>query len=763
MAAEKLFQRGGDMKLYRLARDVEGTALGLLESSSRRRLEPFADDSFSAADMLRRPLMQPSQSGSSRSKVIFLASVLGLFLELALIRWISSEVRIFAYFKNLVLVACFLGFGSGCLLFRRPAHVLRALLLLLLLCLLIQLPWQPLIEYGPRRISRILAEMPGLMVFRSIDSVLTWSGAIGLAFAIAWTLILFVILAMIMVPIGQIVASAMAAMPDRPIGAYSINVAGSLVGILGYTLLAAVELPPICWFVTAALLFLYLDEDRAFRKESLAVIAALTLTLLPNNSPREIVYWSPYQKLAVVDQRAVIVNNINYQSIQRQPVLTTDKPFAITRTVLPYVVRREPGHVLIVGSGTGNDVAAALGAGAKSVTAVDIDAVIVDIGRALHPQKPYDDPRVKVVIDDARHFIRTTSQSFDLIVFSHLDSHTVLSSYTNVRLDDYIYTVESLRDARERLRPEGWLFLSFFAEQPYVAARLGQNLSEAFGHEPVGLLASEQRAGGRIILAHFFTAEQQWMPQVERAAAQMTALRPYSAKRSGVVPSTDAWPFLTLAKPHVPVLVLLLSAIIIVLCSVFIWRARPAGEVFRGRVFWLGAGFLLLEVHNVSRLALCFGTTWQVNAWVIGVILGVILIANWVSTRMSRRTGFAPRWVVIGLFVSLAAAYFAPLEVFLNFAPPWGGFAATVFLTVPIFFAGVLFADAFASSSVPSFALGWNILGAVVGGMAESFSYVFGIPSLALVAAAFYGLAIVWPAPARAAELLQTADMEASV
>ena len=64
--------------------------------------------------------------------------------------------------------------------------------------------------------------------------------------------------------------------------------------------------------------------------------------------------------------------------------------------------------------------------------------------------------------------------------------------------------------------------------------------------------------------------------------------------------------------------------------SSFIFRMRaispsPSAD---GRLFWLGAAFMLLEVHNVSRLALVFGTTWQVNAWVIGVILGLILIAN---------------------------------------------------------------------------------------------------------------------------------------
>src|SRR5512147_746641 len=84
--------------------------------------------------------------------VVFLASLLGLFLELALIRWVSSEVRVFAYAKNLALVASFLGFGAGCLLSRRPVPATGPLAGLLLLTMLVRLPWQWLEAYGPRRI-----------------------------------------------------------------------------------------------------------------------------------------------------------------------------------------------------------------------------------------------------------------------------------------------------------------------------------------------------------------------------------------------------------------------------------------------------------------------------------------------------------------------------------------------------------------------------------------------------------------------------------
>src|SRR5437867_12140298 len=54
------------------------------------------------------------------TSAIFLISVLGLFLEMLLIRWISTEVRIFAYLQNSILIACFLGLGLGSLTSRRP-------------------------------------------------------------------------------------------------------------------------------------------------------------------------------------------------------------------------------------------------------------------------------------------------------------------------------------------------------------------------------------------------------------------------------------------------------------------------------------------------------------------------------------------------------------------------------------------------------------------------------------------------------------------
>src|SRR5215207_2113396 len=76
----------------------------------------------------------------NRTAAIFLISVFGLFLELMLIRWVGTEIRIFAYLQNTVLIVCFLGLGLGCLTCRRPVQMHRGLLALLALVVILAVP-----------------------------------------------------------------------------------------------------------------------------------------------------------------------------------------------------------------------------------------------------------------------------------------------------------------------------------------------------------------------------------------------------------------------------------------------------------------------------------------------------------------------------------------------------------------------------------------------------------------------------------------------
>jgi spermidine synthase len=125
----------------------------------------------------------------------------------------------------------------------------------------------------------------------------------------------------------------------------------------------------------------------------------------------------------------------------------------------PYKLLDHIDTALVVGAGSGNDLSVLLMRGAKYIDAVEIDPMIAEIGSDVHPMQPYADPRVHLHVNDARAFLRTTQKKYDLIVFGTLDSQTLLSGMSSVRLDNYVYTVESFRAARAALAPGGSLFV----------------------------------------------------------------------------------------------------------------------------------------------------------------------------------------------------------------------------------------------------------------------------------------------------------------
>src|SRR5260370_28374816 len=112
----------------------------------------------------------------------------------------------------------------------------------------------------------------------------------------------------------------------------------------------------------------------------------------------------------------------------------------------------------------GNDVAAALRNGADRVVAVEIDPLILALGRRLHFEKPYGSPRVRAGLDDARSYLQNGHERFDLIVFSLLDSHTTSSHFSNIRIDNYVYTIAALAAARPLLAPDGALIVALHAD-----------------------------------------------------------------------------------------------------------------------------------------------------------------------------------------------------------------------------------------------------------------------------------------------------------
>jgi spermidine synthase len=691
----------------------------------------------------------PQELGGFSHWRLALVSVFGLFLELLLIRWVSSEVQVFAYFKNFVLIACFLGFGLGCYLVRRPISLLSLLVPLVTLAVIIKLPWPAL--------RQLIIDLPAFIGASSEVNVwgvpyipLGGSSLFLLAMALLVVVPIFALIALAFIPIGQLVGWYLENAPNG-IAGYTVNIVGSLVGIGLYTLLCFLFQPPPVWFLLAGLMLVWfvwpLARLRWFAAMVLPICVGLT-ALAPGRESK--VYWSPYQKLTMtpVRQAGELVSyqlttngswfqeivNLSHSFTTSHPQFFGQEPVEWNAYNLPYHLYPEPPSVLVLGAGTGNDVAAALRNGAGRVAAVEIDPMIVNLGRTLHFEKPYDSPRVKVVVDDARSYVETTSDRFDLVVFSLLDSHTTSSYYSNIRIDNYVYTVEALQATKRLLKPDGLLVVKFRVMTPWIGGRLYGLLQNVFGRAPLEVQANSTMytPPGRFFIAGSRARIDQALAEPSLAAYMQTH-QDFATSKASL--TTDDWPYFYQHEPGLPGSVIILSVVLILLCWSFIRRTGTAVSSIRWPLFFLGAGFLLLEAQIISRMALLFGTTWMVNSIVIAGLLILIVASNF-FVQWKPQTPLVVGYA--GILCTIALGYFIPLDR-LFFHSFWTkALVATTVLCLPVFFAGIVFIRSFALEGFRSEALGSNLLGALTGGMLESLSMWTGIRSLLIIAGLLY-------------------------
>lgn len=690
------------------------------------------------------------KSGWSSDIRLFIVSFTLLFIELMCIRWLSTEIRIFSYFQNFVLIACFFGFGIGVSYPKLNTPI--SLTILLLGAFAIFTGYLRLFESG--------SEILGL--FHDYHIVQTTEKTIPALEAIRHFLIvglLFVLLVFMFVAIGVVLGKALEN-HRKPLWAYSVNIVGSLLGIWTYTIICYLGANPFVWFVIslALLLFFAYQEKRGMFLPVL--ISAIALIFVWPSPPEEgKIWWSPYQKLTLtpiyldIDENNTVLPTVgqtnrqahygynltaNQAHIQFLENLSIYPKFhgKYNRYSIPFHFAGTIDDVLILGAGCGNDVAAALQIGAKHIDAVEIDPQIVEIGRRYHPNKPYDDnPRVNVIVNDARTFLKNTDRTYDLICFSLLDAHTVGSGYTNIRLDDYVYTIESFKDAKALLKPDGIVSMRFWTEQPFTAERLFKNMNIAFGHPPYTFWRE-----GMFYLSGSPTAMQKRFreitdPALKTVLADRQKAEEFIGQSDDTPPSTDDWPYLYLRNHRIPVSYLIITSILLFLSFLILKIILPVKPSFNAHFFFLGAGFLLIEVQNISKISLLFGNTWVVNSIIISIILVMALIANaCIAIFNIRKTN--PIFPI--LFLLILVSYVTPLHLFMRFSPFIRGMLGGVILCLPLLTAGLIFSISFSKSRELNTAFGSNMMGTVLGGLFSSLSFVIGINALSLVGLVFY-------------------------
>ena len=696
-----------------------------------------------------------------RIHAIFIVSVLALFLEMIMIRWIGTEVRIFAYLQNTILVVCFLGLGVGCFTSRQPVLLRRNLLIpLLVLLTLLAIPFT---RAGLAKISAMLSVLSDFLIWNQGTSQGLASSVGYLSLGLALTLVLMILLWEMFVPLGRLLGRMMEDHPHT-IRAYSANILGSMVGIWMFVGLSTLYAPPWVWIAVAVSLMLPLLGKGRELKLNLACCGVLVLLSFPASweyGAHEVI-WSPYQKLTRRDNEDRLwegqfleVNNVGYQemidlrpeSVEANRHISSEL-HGLSQYDIPLLMHEQPERVLIVGAGSGNDAAGALRNGAESITAVEIDPAIIELGRRHHPERPYDSPRVNMVNDDARSFFARSTEHYDVIIFGLLDSHTT-TSMTNARLDHYVYTVESLERAKSLLAPDGVLVLSFEATKPYIADRMGGALSHVFGRAPLTFRVPASGSGwGGVI---FVTGDQEMIqrqlavnPKLARQIAAWQLADPVQLTNT-IDLATDDWPYIYLETPHIPTLYYLLAGLMAGLMFYAQRRTKMPGlSLVWSRTHWhfffLGAAFLLLEVQNISKAAVVLGNTWSVNAVIISAILAMILAANYLASRFPR----LPQGVLaLCLIASCIGLYGFDLSRLAGLPYATKVVLVGLLTTSPMLFAGIIFIRSFAAVERKDLALGANLIGSVVGGLLQSITFVVGIKGLLLTAAALYVAALV--------------------
>jgi hypothetical protein len=681
--------------------------------------------------------------------VVFLASALGLFLEFVIVRWHSSCMHTFGVFKNVSMLSCFLGLGIGYAIAGRKRiprlHVV--LPLLAVQCLVFAV-------ISRTRLGRLSLNPVAEHYVMWQSGWRWWLEGLGGNLILAVT---FLVNALMFVPIGHITGQWMSRLPK--LHGYAVNLAGSLAGIGLFVFMSALWSPPIVWMAIAVLGIIPLlrispiePRDRQNWRMSPATtglsLAAILLSFGLIDAAGVEHFYSPYQKITCElgpesKYRCVARIMVNQASFQRVLDLSPEsqaRDSSLRRIAqyydLPHQIRPHADRVLVVGAGTGNDVAAALRAQASEVTAVEIDPTILFLGRRIHPERPYDDPRVSIVNDDARTFLRRSTDSFDMIVYGLLDSHTTLGSTTNVRLDSFVYTVEAFREAAARLSDDGLIAVTFAVMTPEQGKKLYLMLAEALGAPP---RCFEMGYDNGIMMVAGPAARR--IPAAIAGVNEITGR--FADSRLIAEVSTDDWPFFYMPRRTYPLTYAVMILLLIGISAVLIVRkveSTSRGAAIFSSFFFLGAGFMLIETKAITQLGLVLGNTWQILAVVVASILVLAFLANlWIMWR-----GPIARWLAFSLLVlSLVAGAGATSAVSAGWQMPLVKFTMPVILTMPLFFSGLIFSGELARGGNLSSAVASNLFGAMFGGFLEYNSMYWGYASLTWLGLGIYLLAWV--------------------
>lgn len=655
-------------------------------------------------------VIQSAEQPASPARLAF-ASFLMLFVELALIRWVGANNVFVTNATNFVLLASFLGIGIGFLNARTRRDYVRWTPVALLVLVGFVLAFPVVVE-----------TISGPNPYHGNGSMHALPQPLSLT-------IVFVLVVGVMVGLGQAVARSFVRF--QPLNAYRLDILGSIAGIVAFSVLSFLDQPPAVWGSVAGVGLVVLLLPRARWWQLGAVAGIIALLVLESLTPGQL--WSPYNKLTIQNKHvggqpaiAVSANNVPYQTAESLDAMR--RANAVYFYPYRHVTRASLGNVLIIGAGTGNDVAVALSEGARHIDAVEIDPLLLlRVGQA-HPSHPYRSSRVSMYVDDGRAYLENTHQRYNLILFALPDSVAALAGQSALRLESFLLTEQSLAAAKSHLAPGG-TFAMYNYYQPFLLSRYATTLEDVYHQAPCAEVQPGP-PGGRVLAV-----------LTVHPGGPVPACTTYWHGPS-LAPATDDHPFPYLQTARIPTSFLRMLGAILLGSLLLI---RLGGGRFKGMgsyvdLAFMGAAFLLLETKNIVQFALLFGTTWFVNS----LVFAGVLVAVYLAVETARRVRLPRPAVLYGVLIaSLVLAWLVPQESLLALPIIARFFAGSALAFAPVFLANLVFAQRFSDVQNSGTAFAVNLLGAMVGGALEYLSLITGYHVLLIVIGVLYGLAFV--------------------
>src|SRR6266566_1340670 len=657
---------------------------------------------------------------------IFLVSFSMLFFELLCIRWVPSYVRYLSYFNNFILLASFLGIGLGMLTARRQRFWYPPFPLLVLLMVII---------VGLNRFELHITTTDVIYYVPGADQ----NGSTENFYVLP---LIFGMITLCFIPLGRSLGQLFSQV--KPLTAYTFDIMGSLIGIASFSIIAFLSFPPLVWFALLSVPIMLLSSRKTIAFTAVTFFVSVIITWQLGRGA----YWSPYYKIVLYPTQPAgyIVDVNNAGGHQAMIPWQNKEPF------YKLVYKLFPGntvhHALILGAGTGSDVDIALHNGVQSITAVEIDPTILQLGVRLNPDHPYSDPRVHTVVNDGRSFLENTTNKYDLIIFALPDSLTLTSSNTSLRLESFLLTQDSFKTARSRLSSNGLLVMYNYYRESWLVEKLADMAGHSFSNqEPLVTTyggwgrAAVIMVGPRLVTlppGEFGTYREHLPTGNEKLRVIGEGYYPLTDR----TPATDDWPFLYLIDHGFPLLYVAGLAMVAVyaLGGTLALAPRRVLRRFDWHMFFLGVAFMLLEVKSLTTFSLLFGSTWLVNSLVFFAILSSVLLAILVNRRFKFKR---IRLCYLLLFGVLLVNILLPPDALLLSNPLLRYLLASVLAFAPVFLANIIFTNAFRDSETADIAFASNLLGIMVGGGMEYLSMVMGYRLLLIPVILFYACALL--------------------